>query len=196
MEMNILKLIKERRTVRRYKDKPIPKKIIDKIIEAGIWGSSLHGFQPWRYIIVSDKNVIKKISEILVLESKKHRIASKILLTSSANTISNSQLLIIIYNSQGFVKWVNKFGKKFVKYAEVAELSAISAAIQNMILVAENFGIGSCWLSMPLFCKKRINNILNKKEKLIAVITFGYPQGRSEKRFSRKAIVETVEFIK
>ncbi|MFH1441094.1 MAG: nitroreductase family protein [Candidatus Omnitrophota bacterium] len=193
--MDILKLIKEKRTVRRYKNKPIPKKILNKIIEAGIWGSSLHGFQPWRYSIISDKDVIGEISEILVLESRKHGIASKILLTSSANTILKSQLLIVIYNSQEFVKWVNKFGKRYVKYAEVAELSAISAAIQDMILVAENFGIGSCWLSMPLFCEKKINNILNRREKLIAVVTFGYPRVR-EKRFIRRSIVETVKFIK
>ncbi|MDD5081336.1 MAG: nitroreductase family protein, partial [Candidatus Omnitrophica bacterium] len=35
--MDILKVIKERKTIRKYKDKPIPKEIIEKIIEAGRW---------------------------------------------------------------------------------------------------------------------------------------------------------------
>lgn len=39
--MDILNLIKKCATIRKYQNKPIPKKILDKIIEAGIWGSSI-----------------------------------------------------------------------------------------------------------------------------------------------------------
>ncbi len=63
--MDILRLIKERYTVRKYLNKKIPKRKIDKIIEAGIWASSVHGFQPWRFIVITNDLFIKKISDII-----------------------------------------------------------------------------------------------------------------------------------
>jgi len=80
-----------------------------------------------------------------------------------------------------------------LKNAELAEISAISAAIQNMCLAAEYIGIGSCWLDLPLFCKKEINEFLGIRDDLTAILTLGYPayDGKT-KRSPRKPITETV----
>jgi len=64
-----------------------------------------------------------------------------------------------------------------------------------MILVAESLGIGSCWLTISLLCEKEINKLLGvKNEKLVAVLTLGYPQERG-KRSKRKPISETVKYL-
>jgi len=192
--MDLLKLIKERKTIRKYKNKLIPKQAIDKIIEAGIWGPSVHGFQPWKFIIVRNELRIKEIAHLLIKKSQKIDIAARILLRSSADVISNSKILIVVCNQQSFSKWASRFKKEYGKYAKLAELSAISAAIQNMTLVAHRLRIGHCWLDAPLFCEKQISKLLNTRNKLAAILSLGYSDEKS-KRSKRKQISQSVSYI-
>lgn len=198
--MDILTLIKKRASIRRYQDKAIPKKIIDKILEAGIWGPSVPSFlriQPWKFAVIDNKKVKNSISDIMLQKSKNSGAGLNILLSSAARIIVNARVLFVIYNSGEMEKFKNKFKEMYERFQEVikkAELSAISAAIQNMILTAESLGVGSCWLDMPLFCEEEINQLLKTKDKLVAILTLGYPaeQGR---RAQRKPKQETVRFI-
>lgn len=198
--MDILRLIKNRKSIRKYKDKPIPKRIIDKIIEAGIWGPSVPSFlriQPWRFIVVADKKLISKISELILAKSKKSEAGVNILLKSAANIVSGARAIIVIYNSGDMEKMKHKFKEIYSNFSEViqrAELSAISAAIQNMILAAESLRVGSCWLDMPLFCRKEINKLLKTDKELIAFLTLGYPAEKGW-RSPRKPLSGAVRYI-
>ncbi|RLB87522.1 MAG: hypothetical protein DRH10_09020 [Deltaproteobacteria bacterium] len=193
---DLLKLIKNRRTIRKYQNKPIPIKIINKIIEAGRWSSSIHGFQPWRFLVIRNDNLIEKISKVLIKKSKRIGAGTNILLSSSAETIGKAKVIVVVFDTKEFVDLANRFRKSYVKVARITGLSAISASIQNMILVAESLEIGSCWLDMPLFCEKQINKLLGvKDEQLVAILTLGYP-AEEGKRSERKPIEETVRYIR
>jgi len=197
---DILKLIKTRCSIRKYKEKPIPKKEIDQIIEAGIWGPSLTTFlkiQPWKFTVVLDKKKILAIGDLLIKKANNSNIYVKILLNSSAKIIMNAASIIVIYSSDDIeiVKYKYKeFYIQLAKLGHIAEISAISAAIQNMILIAESLGIGSCWLDTPLFCEKEINKMLNNTSRLLALLTLGYPNEKG-KRSKRKKRSETVSYL-
>lgn len=195
--MEILKLIKNRIAARKYKDKPIPNRILDKIIEAGRWGPSVHGFQPWRFIAITKVSLIKEISNVLLNKSEELGSGIDRFLSLTAKTIANSPLIILIYNTN-ILKDVSyklyKINKKYINIAELSEIQAISAAIQNMMLVADNCGIGSCWNTIPLFCEKKINKLVGNKEQLLAILTMGYPAEKS-KRSPRKRIDKIVQYI-
>jgi len=202
--MNILKLIKERRAIRKYKNKPIPKKIIDKIIEAGIWGPSVPSFLPqsqsWKFVVIRNEKVKNGIVRILNRGSKNSGAGVNIMLSSAARIISNAFVVLVVYNSKELErKLKGRFKEIYSKFARIiktAQSSAISATIQNMILVAESLGIGSCWLDTPLFCDKQINKLLGvKDEQLVAILTLGYP-AEEGKRSERKPIEETVKWFK
>src|SRR3989338_6324369 len=60
---NIFDIIKSRRSIRKYLDKPIPKEIVDKLIEAAKWAPSGMNEQPWGFIVVRDKAMIKELSD-------------------------------------------------------------------------------------------------------------------------------------
>ncbi|MBM3244825.1 MAG: hypothetical protein FJZ15_03435 [Candidatus Omnitrophica bacterium] len=199
--MSIFKFIKGRTTIRRYITKPVPKKILDKIIKAGIWGPSIPSFlriQPWQFVAITNKKKIAKISDIALQRSKKLGAGANILLSSASRIMGSSPAIVLVYNSKDLQKVKQKYGNAYANFAEIiprAELSAISAAIQNMLLMAEELEVSSCWLDTPLFCKKEINKLIGTDNELIAVLTFGYPaeQGR---RSPRKPISESVKFIK
>jgi len=192
--MDILTLIKKRASIRKYKPKKIPCKKIKLIIEAGIWGPSIHHFQPWKFIVVEKKYIINKIAKIVLKKFKKINVPSFIFYPT-ITVLTNAQLMICVYNTKKLTKYLKKYNKIYFKKVGLVEISAISASIQNMILTAESLGIGSCWLDMPLLCSKEINNLLNMEEELAAVITFGYPNQKGI-RSHRSPIYETVKYIK
>ena len=55
-------MIKERRSIRRYKANPVPKEAIIKVLEAGRMAPSAGHRQPWHFIVVQDKESIEKLS--------------------------------------------------------------------------------------------------------------------------------------
>ena len=65
MSMDIIEVIKTRRSVRKYKPDPISEEEINKILEAGRWAPSADNSQPWRFIILRSQEVRKKLADTL-----------------------------------------------------------------------------------------------------------------------------------
>ncbi len=138
----ILKTIKKRKSIRAYKDKSISRVLLDKIIEAGAWGPSIHGLQPWKFIVITSQVMIARVSNVVNLKAKKINIPGFILYPT-IKALSNAKVIICVYNTKKFTNFVKKIHKKYLKKAIIVELSAISAAIQNMILTAESLKVGA-----------------------------------------------------
>ncbi|PKL51946.1 MAG: hypothetical protein CVV37_03790 [Nitrospira bacterium HGW-Nitrospira-1] len=64
---SVLESILKRRSVRSYEPKPIPKNILETIIEAGNQVPSAMNSQPWRFVVIEDKATKKKFDDILNL---------------------------------------------------------------------------------------------------------------------------------
>ena len=194
--MEILELIKKRRTIRKYKKKQIPKKILNKIIEAGRWAPSAENTQPWRFIILKEgeikSNFIKKIKKEVY--SEKFLTSANVLLKRSIKIIEEAPIIILVYNTHTFLEKVKKLGKVYEKPAYLSEIQSISAAIENMFLAATSLGIGMCWLNFPLLIKDEIEKFFKTKDELVAILTLGYPQEKG-KRSKRKPISETVKYL-
>ena len=194
--MEILELIKKRRTIRKYKKKQIPKKILNKIIEAGRWAPSAENTQPWRFIILKEgeikSNFIKKIKKEVY--SEKFLTSVNVLLKRSIKIIEEAPIIILVYNTHTFLEKVKKLGKVYEKPAYLSEIQSISAAIENMFLATTSLGIGMCWFNFPLLIKDEIEKFFKTKDELIAILTLGYPQEKG-KRSKRKPISETVKYL-
>lgn len=61
---DILELIKSRRSIRKYKEKPVEKEKIEKIMEAARWAPSAKNSQPWKFIIMKTKGREEMIREL------------------------------------------------------------------------------------------------------------------------------------
>jgi nitroreductase len=60
---DFIRLIKERRSVREYTDKPIEKKILEEIIDCGRLAPSARNIQPWKFVVVTEKRKLKEIAK-------------------------------------------------------------------------------------------------------------------------------------
>jgi len=59
-----MEIIKTRRSIREYSDKPISKDCLEKIIEAGRFAATARDIQPWEFIIITNYDTLKKISSL------------------------------------------------------------------------------------------------------------------------------------
>lgn len=63
--MDILEVIKTRRSIRKYAPDPISEEELNKILEAGRWAPSAGNSQPWRFIVLRSEEVKKKLADTL-----------------------------------------------------------------------------------------------------------------------------------
>lgn len=145
----ILKLIRSRRSIRKFKTEEIPEDRIYEILEAGIWAPSGLNNQPWRFIILKDRDFRDKISK----------------LTKYSRIITSADFCIAV------------FYNKATGYDRDKDLMAIGSCIQNMLLYSSSAGIGSVWLGEILKNKLEINRLLDVDEscEFMALIAFGIP---------------------
>lgn len=62
--MEVIETIKIRRSVREYKDKPIPKEILEKIVDGARFAPTARGVEPWEFIVITQDATLKKIADL------------------------------------------------------------------------------------------------------------------------------------
>ena len=180
----LIDLIKKSGAIRKFSAKEIGEKEINLILEAGVWGLSVLGQQPWRLLPIKKEDVISEISNVCYKKSEELVGGANMILRVTAKTIKNAKLLVAIYNNKSLEKRSEKFGEFYVKRAYVAEVQAIGGAIQNMFLQANEIGLGCVWLDAPTFCSEEVNTILDEKNELIAFLAVGE---RTDKVISKRS---------
>ena len=70
MKKDILHLIKNSGASRKFKKRKIPTKLIRKVVEAGRWGLSVLGIQPWKIVCITRKAIIEKIANMVDIKSR------------------------------------------------------------------------------------------------------------------------------
>jgi len=61
--MDMLELIRTRRSIRRYKKEAVPEDLVEKILEAGRWAPSASNSQPWEFILLRDRKIKEAVAQ-------------------------------------------------------------------------------------------------------------------------------------
>jgi nitroreductase len=170
----VLKAIAERRSVRSYESRPVPKEIIQKIIKAGNQAPSAMNSQPWRFVVVQDSGFHNKLVKAAIPNSKKWLEPFRAVNPERHQAIMKryDELGDPIYYSAPVIIFVIGSGK-------FADLSC-PLACENIMLAAYSLGIGSCWVHLGSLVtdneeiKKELK--LSEDEKIYGPIIIGYPQ--------------------
>lgn len=147
--MELIDIIKKRRSVREFEDKEISKDMIEAIIEAANFAPSASNLQLWRFIIVEDKEIKNKLVDM-----------------GGAIFIKDVPLgILVLYDNQ----------TNNIEYSDHVQSAA--AAIQNMLLMADYIGLGACWICQ-LPPKKQMRRLFGVPSYYdpIAYIALGYPR--------------------
>ncbi len=169
----ILEIIKERRSIRKFQKKEISEDIIDKLIEALIWAPSAGNLQSRKFYFVFNQEIKEQLARA-ALDQK--------FITQAP--------LVIVGCADFEIEW--KYGERGKNLYSICD---VSCSIENLMLLATEFGLGTCWVGA--FDEKGVSNILNLPENLrpIVICPVGYPAKKTEAppRISKS---EAVEFLK
>ena len=123
--MHVKDAIRNRRTIRRYKQEPIDRNILEKLIEGARLAPSAANIQPLEYIIVDDVNLLGKVFETLAW-------AGYIKPEGDPKEGETPMAYIVVLGNTDYGKGWN--------------LRDAGAAIMSILLEAQSHGIGSCWI--------------------------------------------------
>ncbi|MEW6001332.1 MAG: nitroreductase [Nitrospirota bacterium] len=174
----VLRVISGRRSVREYEAKPVSKELIYQIIEAGNQAPSAMNSQPWRFVVVTDREFHERLTELAVPNSKRVLETFKGIYPERYEAIMKRyrELEDPIYYSAPVIIFVIGSGN-------FADLSC-PLACQNMMLAAYALGLGSCWVHFGSLITEdeviRKELELSDDEKIYGPIIVGYSKGFSE----------------
>jgi len=199
-----MKIIQDRRSIRDFTEEPVSEKDLDLIMEAARQAPSGENAQPWRFIIVKDETMRKKMGAIagggssrrftaeyvtqkmqdrfanLQDEEKKKAAFQKLTSGQVSAFMADAPVNIVVCGKKAV--WDTPFDT--------------SAAIENMLLMITALGLGACWVIAPCIDirdEERIKDLLDIPEgyKAISILSVGH-QTRPHKQRPRLPINELV----
>ena len=190
----LMDIIKSRRTIRKYKDKQIPSKLINNIIEAGRWAPSAHNLQPWEFTVITSGKLIKSIQAIMLKKEKELLAGFNIVMKETAKCLNTAKVVILVYSDGSVKNKFVRFDEPYTTIGNLYEIQSVCFAISNMMLYTHAAGIGCAFLGIASFCDKEINVLLNQNRNLVALLSLGFPN-ESGLTSRRKSILEIAEFL-
>jgi len=172
----VLKAIKERRSIRKFQDKDVDSAKIEQILRAATWAPSANNDQPWKFVVVRNKDTKEKIVEALKFRMKDYYESQGIPLDRMVaywfNIFTAPVHIFVFCDTTGI-----ELEKKWEEIQMLWSIQGVSAACQNILLAAHALGLGSVWTGLTLTVEDEIKAILKvpKKVQLMTVIAIGYP---------------------
>lgn len=162
----LLEFLKSRRSIRNFQEKEIPDIELKMILEAGRWAPSGSNKQPWEFIIIKNKDILKKISVTAIY----------------GKFIKNVSVAIAI---------VGKISENPNWYIQDTTLASM-----NMMLMAFALNIGTCWIGSMDREKVKEWLGLGTDDYLLTLLPLGYIKGSIPKPTLRKNLNKITREIK
>jgi nitroreductase len=168
-------VIRGRRSIGKVKDEPVPKELVEKLIEAAVWAPNHYGTQPWKFIVMTGEG---------------RRVLGQAFADIAAESLSG------LSDEELGLRRDKEIAKAFRSPVVIAavcvpsdaprvivaeELAAVHAAVQNLLLTAHGSGLGAIWRTgEPAYHPKMKQALgLEGNEQVVALVYVGYPDMQS-----------------
>jgi len=162
---DLISVIKERRSVRRYTKKSVSDSLIRKVVEAAVWAPTTCNQQLWNFVVIQDKNT----KDRLIKEA------------ASTTLIGRVPVVIAITYEKS-------------NYKEA--IQGATGAMQNMLLAANYYGLGSCSIN-SFGNEKKIKKILDipDDQLIVCFVIIGYKDSKYYKNLNPPPRRETSQIL-
>lgn len=193
MTDDIIAAIHERRSVRSFHPEIVPREQIEALLEAAVWAPSGVNAQPWRFLVVTDQAILAEVNRVTKrfigrlqpflplltrvvrdLKDPDLRRAVRTAVLPKVHVLHGAPVLVLIYTER---KPTND------------ERVACAMAAQNILLLAQTMGLGTCVLGITnalnfVPAARRVIG-LNRGANIAVGMVMGYPQKRPSPPFRR-----------
>ena len=195
----MIREIENRRSIRKYKPDEIERKLIEEIIYSASLAPSAKNRQPWKFIVYQGKEKDKLVDVMrhgINSEKMTHELMPEwaFAIPDAENTVRIMQeapCLIAVLNTNQYTPFASIEREK--RIVEICDSLSIGAAVENMILTATGYGLGTLWIANTCFAYNELVQEIGTKDQLTGVVALGYGDEAPAPR-PRKAWDDVVEY--
>ncbi|WP_296359762.1 nitroreductase family protein [uncultured Acidaminococcus sp.] len=187
-----------RRSIRKYKHSPVPRDLVEQVLEAGLLAPSSKNRQPWHFIVTTGRaknEAVAAMKKGLLRERKTPFLPQSAPYIEdafhTAEIMKEAPVLIFVMNELGCC--LDHTLNRDERVSEICNAQSIGAAVENMCLAADSLGLGSLWICNTYFAYPELCQVLKSRGELVCALTLGYAAEAPLKR-PRKAFADAVEF--
>ncbi len=177
---DLMEIIKARKSIRVYQAKPLPKKVVEDILEAAKYAPTARNLQELEYKVITNKTLINKLNEGLGAVLKKEGFPLKGPPGAKPDFFYGAPLVIIITAPKDNM-WAP---------------ADAGLAVQNILLYATSIGLGACFIGMAKLIERDKNLLtmihIADNMAIVAAVICGYPAENPPPR-EKKLTVEFFE---
>jgi len=150
---NLLNIIRQRRTVRRYKEGEVPIEDVMKVLEAARWAASGNNSQPWEFVVVRDKEKLQQVVEILIEQNEELVKNVPQFKWANKDYLRKVSTLIFVCGDPRFEAAYpqsnasEQLASMYRKNSERIYIQSIAAAVCNILLAATSLNLGTTWIT-------------------------------------------------
>ncbi|MEM2463989.1 MAG: nitroreductase family protein [Candidatus Bathyarchaeia archaeon] len=175
--MDIIEIIKTRRSIRKIRSDPVEEDKLLTILEAARWAPSWANTQCWELIIVKSAEIKEKLAEILIPGNP------------AAEAVRKAPIVIVACAKLGVSGFLH--GKQVTDKGDWFMFD-VALALQNLVLVAWSLGLGTVYVGA--FDAKKAAEILEVPSgvSVVALVPLGYPMEVPKEPHRRKELKDFV----
>ena len=168
--MDVFDVIRTRRSIRKYLNKPVEQEKLSKILEAARLSPSAANRQPWKFIVVRDEETKRKL--VSACHNQSWMAEAPVIIVACALPSE---------------AWVRSDGEEYWKVD-------VAIAMQDLILEAWELGLGTCWIGS--FREEEVKRILGIPDevRVVALTPLGYPAEEKGPVTRRKPLEEIASY--
>ena len=191
-------LVRGRRSVRAFQDRPVPRGVVEQAIAAAGWAPSPHGRQPWRFAVVEARERRAALAEAMAatwraqleLDGQDAAVVQA-RLDKSRERLRTAPVLVVpcLYLAD-----LDPYPDPERRAAEATmAIQSLGAAVQNLLLTVYAAGLDAGWMCAPLFCPDIVREALGLDAALVphALIAIGHA-ARDPVRRDRRPLDELI----
>lgn len=188
IESRVFEAIKRRRSIREYASKPVEEEKLLTILEAARLAPSATNTQPWFFYVVKDVGIKKQIA--YAMPAMTYGIMNAFIENAPVLIVGCANPLDLLHRAAALFS-----GRDWSPLD-------VTIALEHMVLTATDLNLGTCWIGW--FSEAKVRKILQipRKQKIIAMLTLGYPKDASTAEAiggvpakSRLPLADIVKFI-
>ena len=165
--MDVMQAVRQRRSIRKYLDKPVPTDVLEQIMNAARLAPSARNLQEWKFVVVRDPDLRRQLGE-----------------SSGYPFIASAPVIIA---------GVSLAPERVMSCEVPAYAVDLAIAMTNITLAAVESGLGTCWIGG--FTQQKVKDALRIPDdyKVVELMPLGYPAEEPDQR-PRKALEEILCF--
>ncbi len=193
-------LIVERRSIRKYLDRSIPKDGLDALLRAATAAPSAHNRQPWRFLVIESQQTKHRLAVAMGERLRADRLRDGDAtddierdVARSYARLTGAPILVVVCMSM--IDMDRYPDPRRNQSERTMAVQGTAMAAQNLLLAAHGAGLGACWMCAPLFCSDTVvaELALPADWEPQGIVTLGHA-AESGKPFRRRPISEIVRY--